>query len=100
MKFRVEFLAGAAADLLAIHAEISAFSESHAERFSLRLDRRLTQLSKFPELGPPFSKRFRRLVLGKFPYAVFYAVSGDRILIHGIFHLQVNPVLIESRLRP
>lgn len=98
MTFRVEFLNGAAADLLKIHAEISEFSEFQADAFSRRLDRRLSQLSRFPELGPPFSPRFRRLVLGKFPYAVFYAVSGERIFIHGIFHLQVSPATIESRL--
>ena len=98
MSFRIEFLSGAAGDLLGIHREISDFSEAHAEAFSLRLDRRLTQLAKFPEMGPPFSRQFRRLVLGKFPYAVFYSISGERIFIHAIFHLQVHPLLIESRL--
>ncbi|MCP5542001.1 MAG: type II toxin-antitoxin system RelE/ParE family toxin [Akkermansiaceae bacterium] len=99
MSFKVEFLAGAAGDLLSIYREISDFSDAHAESFSTRLDRRLSQLSRFPELGPPFSERFRRLVLGKFPYAIFYSTSGDRIFIHGIFHLQINPLLIKTRLK-
>jgi len=98
VNFRIEFLAGAASDLLTVHREISEFSEAHAEAFSIRLERRLTQLAKFPELGPPFAARFRRLMLGKFPYAVFYSVSGNRIFIHAVFHLQVHPILIKSRL--
>jgi toxin ParE1/3/4 len=99
VSFRIEFLSGAAGDLVGIHREISDFSEAQAEAFSRRLDRRLSQLARFPEMGPPFTERFRRLVLGKFPYAVFYSISGDRIFIHGIFHLQIRPILIESRLR-
>lgn len=98
MSFRIEFLAGAARDLLGIHREISDYSETHAEAFSLRLDRRLGQLAKFPEVGPLFSGRFRRLVVGKFPYAVFYSVTGERAFIHAIFHLQAHPLLIKSRL--
>ena len=81
MSFRIEFLSGAASDLLEVHREISNFSEAHAEAFSLRLERRLTQLAKFPEMGPPFSLRFRRLVLGKFPYAVFYLRSAQNSLL-------------------
>lgn len=98
MSLRIEFLAGAASDLLGIHRDISEFSESHPEAFSFRLDRRLAQLAKFPEMGPVFSKQYRRLVLGKFPYAVFYSISGERIFIHAIFHLQLHPLLIQNRL--
>jgi plasmid stabilization system protein ParE len=100
VSLRIEFLSGAAGDLLGIYREISDFSDAHAVAFSLRLERRLAQLAKFPEMGPPFSNRIRRLVLGKFPYAVFYSINGERIFIHGIFHLQVHSLLIESRLRP
>lgn len=66
VSFRIEFLSGAVGDLVGIHREISDFSEAQAEAFSRRLDRRLTQLARFPEMGPPFTERFRRLVLGSF----------------------------------
>jgi len=45
VNFRIEFLAGAASDLLTVHREISDFSEAHAEAFSIRLERKLTQLA-------------------------------------------------------
>ena len=94
----VVVLSGAESDLLAIYAHHLALSEDEAARFAARLDYRLNQLRDFPELGPPFHTPYRRLVLGKFPYSIFYSVTGTRVFVQAILNLRTDRAAIRQRL--
>jgi hypothetical protein len=41
---------------------------------------------------------FYRLLAKRFPYAIYYAVESDRILVHAIIDCRKNPKRIRQRL--
>lgn len=45
-----------------------------------------------------FSKYYR-LLSKRFPYAVYYRIQNNQILIHAVFHCRQNPDLINERLQ-
>ena len=46
----------------------------------------LRVLSRDPELPRFYHKKFRRVILHRFPYKIFYQVIGDRIVIFRVLH--------------
>jgi plasmid stabilization system protein ParE len=46
----------------------------------------LRVLARDPELLCFYHQRFRRVMLHKFPYKIFYQVIGDRIVIFRVLH--------------
>ncbi len=48
----------------------------------------------YPEAGQATSKRgLRRLVVAPYPYLVFYRITGDAIVIHGVRHTGRKPMV-------
>ena len=46
----------------------------------------MTHLALHPELSPPYYRSFRRILLHRFPYKIFYQVLQDRIVIFRVLH--------------
>lgn len=44
-------------------------------------------------------KRHHRLLSKRFPFAVFYTVSGNEVLIHAVLDCRRNPAWIRSQLK-
>ena len=53
---------------------------------------------RFPESHPVRHRQFRRALLRRFPYGVFYAVEADEIVILAVLHLAQDPSAIFGRL--
>ena len=95
----VVLLSGAEDDALSIYFELFDKSEERAERFSSAVDRSLSDLAQFPEIGMKFEAPFRRkLVPGFYEFGVFYTVEGTRIMVHAILNLRQDPRAIRRRL--
>ncbi len=62
------------------------------------LSESFAQLQAFPESAPTFHKSFRRLLVHKFPYGIFYTIEGQRIIIAGVMNLLQSPSGIYRRL--
>jgi plasmid stabilization system protein ParE len=59
------------------------------------VDRALSDLAEFPEIGARFQVPFRRkLVPGFYDFGVFYVIEGSRILVHAILNLRQDPEAI------
>ncbi len=41
---------------------------------------------------------FRRRLLRRFPYAIYFIISGDEIIVFGLFHCARNPTTIYDEL--
>jgi plasmid stabilization system protein ParE len=80
----IVLLLGAESDAFAIHAHYEEYRPGRGELFSEDLDENLALLNRFPHLGPVFSGPFRRLRLSRHPYAIFYEVGGNRIIVHAV----------------
>jgi len=50
-----------------------------------------------PLLYPKVYGAFRRRLLGKFPYAIYFRIVGSKVVVFGLFHCAGAPVRAERR---
>ena len=61
------------------------------KRFLLSLDATIQSISRNPEAFPKVYKEFRRSLLRKFQYSIFYIIAGSKIMVFAVFHEKRNP---------
>ena len=61
------------------------------EEFRSELAVAFTLLAEFSDAGPIVHLNLRRLLLRRFPYAVYYGVVGAVIEVRGCLHLHRDP---------
>ena len=49
------------------------------------------ELQEFPEKYEAIYRSFRRALLRRFPYSVYYHCSADTITVYGVFHSSRDP---------
>jgi toxin ParE1/3/4 len=82
----------AAAELADILDYIAAKSPQGERSVSLRIQQMVALLAQYPDVGRITSKSgLRRLVVTPYPYLVFYRVTDDAVVIHGIRHSARRP---------
>ena len=95
----VEFLAPAQAEL----AEAIDYYDSQGPGlgflFAQEVRRTTERILQYPEAWSPLSKRTRRCLTNKYPYALVYQLRGDVVLIVAVMHLSRDPLTWKSRLR-
>lgn len=91
--------------LLAAEVEIQRIFELHEDRregqgvtFLQRLDACFDQLRRFPESGPVTYKNFRRLVILKTAYAIYYVSEPLRVVVRAVMDVRHNRAVIIRRL--
>lgn len=52
-----------------------------------------------PLMFPKVSGDFRRCLLRRFPYAVYFFIEDDHLIVVGLFHSARNPNTIHTNLR-
>lgn len=65
--------------------------------FVRRIDDALTLAKDRPLAFQIVHRTFRRVLVHRFPYAVFYHVGDDRIIIVAVLHQARDPELLEQR---
>ena len=98
MSSEVVFLRGAESDLQSAFIRYEDKVEGLGREFLLTIDGSLTAVGQFPEMARVYHKTIRRLVVSRFPYGVFYAVEGQRIIVHAVLDLRQDPESIRKRL--
>lgn len=68
-------------------------------RFLDEIDACFSRIIENPELAPRIYRDFRRALVRRFPYSVFYEFESDRILIYAVVHSARNPLVWRRRLR-
>ncbi len=51
----------------------------------------LNNISEFPEMYNLCYSNFRRCILIKFPFSIFYTIHSNEIVIHSVFDNRQNP---------
>jgi len=51
-----------------------------------------------PEMSPIAFKNYRKTLLTRFPFAVFYRVSSSLLTIYAVFHCSKSPLRLTKRL--
>lgn len=99
MSLRVEFLAGADADLQEIFNRFEDYREGFGAEFMITVDAYLTRIAAFPEIAPIYFENVRRQVMQRFPFGIFYQPNAARIFVVAILDLRQDEQRILQRLR-
>ena len=73
-------------DIAEAVAYFRGISSNLSVRFGIELETIYTFILEHPELYPVVYKNFRRALLHRFPYSVFYIVDSPVVLIVGVVH--------------
>ena len=83
-------------------AESYAWYEDHepglGEDFLRCVEACVLSIQRHPQLYPIAVEEFRRALVRRFPYEIFYEPSEDRIVIYSVFHCSQDPQKWRSRL--
>ncbi len=52
-----------------------------------------------PLLYRQIYKDFRRYLLRRFPYAIYFRIEEQRVIVFGLFHCARSPVVVKKELR-
>ncbi len=67
------------------------------QEFLAELDRALKSIVEHPEANRKLYREFRRDLTRRFPYSVFYAIHGGRIVVFAVLHAARDPRLWKKR---
>jgi len=83
-------------------AEAYAWYESRrpglGEEFLSCLDACIEAIRRTPQMYALVHENYRRGLVRRFPYAVFYEYTGDTVTIYGVFHTSRDPGRWRQRL--
>ena len=68
------------------------------EEFLTSVDACLESIRRGPEIYPVVHESYRRSLIRRFPYAVFYEQSGTTVTIYAVFHTSRDPDKWRQRL--
>ncbi len=68
------------------------------EDFLSSVDACIQAICRTPELHAIAHEEFRRALVRRFPYAVFYEYTGEKVTVYCIFHTSQDPKKWRNRL--
>jgi plasmid stabilization system protein ParE len=98
MTYTIRFLPEIENDLIVSYRWYESKYAGLGEEF-LRLFYSLAiEISHDPMLSPKVYKEFRRRLMSRFPYAVYFRIEERQIIIFGLFHGARDPSAIKRNL--
>jgi plasmid stabilization system protein ParE len=52
----------------------------------------IINIISFPEMFQEVYSNFRRCIVRRFPFSIFYTIGNDEIVVHAIFNNHLDPV--------
>ncbi|MEI6168770.1 MAG: type II toxin-antitoxin system RelE/ParE family toxin [bacterium] len=95
---RVAYVPEVADDLVGARAWYENRAPGLGEDFLRMAYASISELSEFPHSNGTVHNVFRRALLRRFPYSVYYYVSQDVITVYGVFHSSKDPQAIRQLL--
>ena len=65
--------------------------------FLSEMDSALARIKQYPESCPIYRDNVRRVLLGRFPYAVWYSIESKGIVVFAVTHLHRRPFYWQNR---
>ena len=98
MKLRVLYVPEVVGDLAVARDWYDARAPGLGEEFLRMVYAAFSELVDYPNKNEVVHARFRRVLLRRFPYSVYYGVSQSAVTVYGIFHTARDPRIIRERL--
>ena len=91
MSFELGIRAEAEADALEAFRWYNEQLPGLGQEFLAEIDHALESIRDYPEANRKVYREYRRGLMRRFPYSIFYAVQDARIVVFGIFHAARDP---------
>lgn len=88
---RVAFAPAARAEVAEARRWYEAISPELAADFSNAVDHAIWRVERAPLMWPPLTKRIRRCLFDRFPYALIYRVDAEAVIILTVMHQRRKP---------
>ncbi|SFI78019.1 type II toxin-antitoxin system RelE/ParE family toxin [Planctomicrobium piriforme] len=98
MTAKLIFAVEAEEDLDAAYAWYESRRRGLGEEFLSCIDACIQRIQRMPEAYPRFYENFRRVIVRRFPYVIFYDSSGSLITVYAVFHTSLDPDRWQNRL--
>ena len=99
MTYNLRFLPEVEEDVIAGYVWYEGKSLGLGEEFLRIFYACAGELPRNPLLYQKVYNEFRRRLLRRFPYAIYFMVEGDQIVVFGLFHCARDPRTIKGKLR-
>ncbi len=99
MTYNLRFLPEVEEDVIAGYVWYEGKSTGLGEEFLRIFYASAHELSRNPLLYSKVHKEFRRRLLRRFPYAIYFTAEDDQIVVFGLFHCARDPRTIKAKLR-
>jgi len=83
--------------LLAAHDWYEQRSPGLGKEFVRMVDVAIAGIARQPELFPPIHRGLRRVLIRRFPYAVFYRLDPDAVRVIAVLHAKMDLPRLEAR---
>lgn len=97
MSVTVRPTSAACADLVAAHDWYEQRAPGLGKDFVRRVDDAFASIADHPELFPPTHRGLRRVLVRRFPYAVFYRIDAQAVRVIAVLHTAMNLHRLENR---
>jgi plasmid stabilization system protein ParE len=95
---RIDILPAASRDLEEAYRWYEGRSSGLGVEFTRSIDVSLQRIQRNPELYEVVYKEYRRAMVRRFPYAIFYKCSDCAVTVYSVFHCSQDPSKWHSRL--
>lgn len=99
MIYTLRFLPEVEEDAVNSYIWYEAKSRGIGEEFLRMFYAYANEISWNPLLYPKVYQDFRRRLLRRFPYAIYFTVESDQIIVFGLFHCARNPQVVNAILQ-
>ena len=98
MTYTLRFLPGVEEDAIAGYIWYEEKSPGLGEDFLRMFYAYASEIPRNPLLYQKVYREFRRCLLRRFPYAIYFRIEGNDIVVFGLFHCARDPHLIQVSL--
>lgn len=99
MTYILRFLPEVEEDVVAGHAWYEGKSRGLGEDFLRMFYAYASEIPRAPLLYPIIYSKFRRRLLRRFPYAIYFMIENGQIIVFGLFHCARDPRTIKTKLQ-
>jgi len=98
MTYTLRFLPEVEEDIIGGYVWYEAKSPGLGEDFLRMFYAGASEIQWNPFLYPKVYNEFRRRLLRRFPYAIYFMIEDEYIIVFGLFHCARNPSTIKMKL--
>jgi len=99
MRRALHFLPEVEEDAIAGYGWYEAMSPGLGDEFLRMFYAAVSEIARSPLLYRKMHGEFRRCLLRRFPYAIYFAIEAKGITVFGLFHCARDPRTIRTALR-